>query len=113
MAVFDPRIDAPILSGPTPAGFNAILRLNVKTGAITAWNQPGVTIQEPVLIPSRQAGHEGYLMAVADIHATNTAEVLLFNAATPERGPIARMKIPLRQRCGVHGNWVQAEQLPQ
>jgi carotenoid cleavage dioxygenase-like enzyme len=111
MAVFDPRVGAPILSGPTPAGFNAVLRLNLKSGAITAWHEKGVTIQEPVLIPSRQSGHEGYLMAMADIHATNTAEILLFNAVTIERGPIARMKIPMRQRCGVHGNWVQAEQL--
>jgi carotenoid cleavage dioxygenase-like enzyme len=111
MAIFDPRLDPPILSGPTPAGFNALMRVNVKTGAITAWNQQGVTLQEPVLIPSRQSGHEGYLAVIADLHATNTAEVLLLEAAHIERGPIARLKIPMRQRCGVHGNWVQAELL--
>jgi carotenoid cleavage dioxygenase-like enzyme len=111
LAIFDPRIEAPILSGPTPAGFNALLRINVKTGAITAWNQQGVTLQEPVLIPSRQPGHEGYLAVVADIHASNTAEVLLLEAAHVEKGPIARAKIPMRQRCGVHGSWVPAEQL--
>ena len=111
MAVFDPRIGPPILSGPTPAGFNALLRINIRTGQIDAWSQPNTTIQEPVLIPSRLAGHEGYLAAMCDIHATNTAEVLLFEAAVPGNGPIARLKIPMRQRCGVHGNWVQAENL--
>lgn len=111
MAVFDPRIGPPILSGPTPAGFNAILRLNVKTGAVTAWSQPNTTIQEPVHIKSRQPGHEGYLAAVCDLHATNTAQVLLFAAAEIEKGPIARLHIPMRQRCGVHGSWVPAEAL--
>ena len=111
VAVFDPRIGPPILSGPTPAGFNGILRLNVKTGAVTAWSQPNTTLQEPVHIKSRQSGHEGYLAAVCDLHATNTAQILLFEAAAIEKGPIARLHIPMRQRCGVHGSWVPAEAL--
>lgn len=43
-------------------------------------------------------------MVMAEIHATNTAEVLLLHAATAERSPIAHLKIPMRQRCGEHGN---------
>jgi carotenoid cleavage dioxygenase len=111
MAVFDPRIGPPILSGPTPAGFNAILRLNVKTGEVKAWSQPNTTLQEPVHIKSRQAGHEGYLVVICDLHATNTAQVLLFAAGAIEQGPIGRLHIPMRQRCGVHGTWVPAEAL--
>ena len=113
MAVFDPRVSPPILSGPTPAGFNVLMRVNVKTGAISAWSEPNTTLQEPVLIPSRQQGHEGYIAVMQDLHATNTAQVLLFEAEHAAKGPIARIKIPMRQRCGVHGNWVQAEELAQ
>lgn len=112
MAAFNPELGPPILSGPTPAGFNCVLRINVQTGAITSWAQPGTTIQEPVLIKSREAGHEGYLAAVCDMHATNTAEIVLLLASEVERGPIARIKVPMRLRCGVHGNWVPREELP-
>jgi carotenoid cleavage dioxygenase len=111
MAVFDPRLGPPILSGPTPAGFNGLLRLNLKTGEIKAWSQPNTTLQEPVHIKSRKNGHEGYLAVVCDIHATNTAQILLFDAGVVEQGPIARLHVPMRQRCGVHGNWVPAEDL--
>lgn len=111
MAIFDPRIGPPILSGPTGAGFNAILRLNIKTGEIKAWSQPETTLQEPVHIKSHQAGHEGYLAVVCDLHATNTAQILLFAAGSIETGPIARLHIPMRQRGAVHGNWVSAEAL--
>jgi carotenoid cleavage dioxygenase len=64
-----------------------------------------------VHIASHKAGHEGYLALICDLHATNTAQVLLFAAASIEKGPIARLHIPLRQRSGVHGNWVPAEVL--
>jgi carotenoid cleavage dioxygenase len=111
MAAFNPELGPPILSGPTAAGFNCLLRVNVKTGAVRAWAQPDTTLQEPVLIRARQSGHEGYLAVVCDMHATNTAEILLFEASAIERGPIARMKIPLRLRSGVHGNWVPHEDL--
>ncbi|HWK53327.1 MAG TPA: carotenoid oxygenase family protein [Hyphomicrobiales bacterium] len=109
MTAFDPRLDPPIPSGPTPAGFNCLLRLDLASGAIASWHQQGVTIQEPVFIASRQDAHEGYLAAIADLHASNTAQVLLFAAADLAAGPIARLHLPLRQRCGVHGNWVPAE----
>ncbi|MEY4641170.1 MAG: hypothetical protein RLZZ227_1164 [Pseudomonadota bacterium] len=111
MAVFDPRLGPPILSGPTPAGFNALLRLKIKTGEVQAWSQPNTTVQEPVHIASRQPGHEGYLAVVCDLHATNTAQVLLFAAADIETGPIARLHVPLRQRSAVHGNWVASDVL--
>ena len=109
MAIFDPSLGPPILSGPTPAGFNALMRINVRSGAIQAWSQPNTTVQEPVHIKSRQDHHEGYLAAVCDIHDNNTAQILLFEAAKLDSGPIARLHIPIRLRCGVHGSWVPME----
>jgi carotenoid cleavage dioxygenase-like enzyme len=111
MAAFDPRLGPPILSGPTPAGFNALLRVDLKTGELRTWSEPETTLQEPVHIASQQDGHEGYLALVCDLHTRNTADILVFEAASIERGPIARLKLPLRQRSGVHGNWVAASAL--
>src|SRR5262249_44203835 len=106
---FDPSLAIPILTGPVGAGFNALTRLEVRSGrATTLVMENRTTLQEPVHIPSTQPGHEGYLAYVVDKHDENLSEVHIVHANDPERGPIARIKIPLRLRSGVHGTWVPA-----
>jgi carotenoid cleavage dioxygenase len=61
-----------------------------------------------VHIPSRKAGHEGYLAYIVDRHDDNEAEIQVLEAARIEKGPVARIRVPLRLRSGVHGNWVAA-----
>jgi carotenoid cleavage dioxygenase-like enzyme len=72
---------------------------------------PGCTMQEPVHIPSKTPGHEGYLAVLVDKHAENLTEGYLLEAEHPERGPIARFMIPMRLRSGVHGTWVPGSEL--
>jgi len=87
----DPSIATPILSGPVGAGFNALTRLEVRTGRMTTLPmQPQSTMQEPVHIPSAQPSHEGYLAFLVDRHDENLAEIHIVEASQPERGPIAR-----------------------
>lgn len=110
---FDPSIGPPILSGPVHVGFNAITRLEVGSGRMTHWNaNPQWTVQEPVHIPSRQPKHEGYLAFVVDRHELNLAEVFVVEAAHLDRGPIARIKVPMRLRSAVHGTWVTPQEMP-
>jgi len=102
-----------MIAGPVGVGFNTIHRLEVETGERRSYAPgPGCTIQEHVHIPSRQAGHEGYLLYVVDLHATFSSEVHLLEAEHPEKGPIARIQMPLRLRNQVHGSWVPEEQIP-
>jgi carotenoid cleavage dioxygenase len=109
---FDPEVGPPNIAGPVGAGFNSVRRLEVTSGAITAWNSgPTTTLQEPVHIPSRQAGHEGYLAMVVDLHDHHTSDVVLLEAGALDRGPIARLKVPFRLRNQVHGTWVTDEVL--
>jgi carotenoid cleavage dioxygenase-like enzyme len=68
-------------------------------------------MQEHVHVPSAKPGHEGYLMHIIDRHDENQAEVHVLEAQHIEEGPIATLKIPLRLRSGVHGNWASARQL--
>lgn len=104
---YEPSVGPPILTGAVGPGFNALSRLEVKTGRmLTLPMHPRVTLQEAVHIPSKQPGHEGYLAFVIDIHDENLSEVLIVAAEHPDRGPIAKIKIPLRLRSGVHGTWV-------
>ncbi|HVO47580.1 MAG TPA: carotenoid oxygenase family protein, partial [Steroidobacteraceae bacterium] len=109
---YDPAAGPPLLAGPVGAGFNTLLRLEVRTGRLKAF-APGEqsTVQEHFHIPAATPGHEGYLGFIVDRHAENRSEVFVLEAANPERGPLARIKVPFRLRVGVHGNWVPAEAL--
>ncbi len=104
---YEPTAGPPILSGPVGAGFNAVSRLEVGRGRYTTLTiDPQSTVQEPIHVPSSQPGHEGYLAFVVDRHAENLAEVFVVEAGHLEKGPIARIKLPMRLRSGVHGSWV-------
>jgi carotenoid cleavage dioxygenase-like enzyme len=109
---FDPSVGPPLIAGPVGAGFNTILRIEVKSGKITRFPMDQrSTVQEHVHIPSRQPHHEGYLVFLVDLHDEYQSEMFVVEAGHLERGPIARIRIPLRLRVGVHGNWVPAESL--
>ena len=110
---YNPEAGPPLIAGPVGAGFNTMLRLEVKSGRLMGLaSPPNTTMQEAVHIPSKQPGHEGYLAFVIDLHDKNLSEVWIVEAQNLPKGPIARVQIPLRLRVGVHGNWVPAEQLP-
>jgi carotenoid cleavage dioxygenase-like enzyme len=103
----DLRFGPPIISGPVGAGFNTIARVDMRNGKVTSlFAGPNRTVQEHVHIPSRQPDHEGYLAYIVDRHDENQAEIHVVEAAHIEKGPLATIRIPLRLRSGVHGNWV-------
>ena len=107
---FDPAVGPPLVAGPVGAGFNVISRIEPKTKRIrTLAMDKRTTVQEHVHIPSRQAGHEGYLAFVADIHDEPYSQVWIVDAGNLEQGAVAKLHMPLRLRVGVHGNWVPAE----
>lgn len=97
------------ITGPVGPGFNHLCRADLETGEFKAWYAGDrVTLQEPVHLPSKLANHEGYLLVMADKHGDGHSSALLFEAATPERGPICEMPLPYKLRQGVHGTWVPA-----
>lgn len=110
---FDPSLGPPLLAGPVGVGFNTVHRVEVNKGERRSYTPgPGTTIQEHVHIPSTQDGHEGYLLFMVDVHERNGSEAHLLEAAHPEKGPLARIHIPFRQRNQVHGSWVEESEIP-
>jgi carotenoid cleavage dioxygenase len=106
---FDPTLGRPNIVGPVGAGFNTVSRLNVRNGEVRNLSMPPtMTVQEHVHIPSSTKGHEGWLAFVVDKHDVQGSEVWLLEAERPEAGAIARIEMPLRLRCQVHGNWAGA-----
>jgi carotenoid cleavage dioxygenase len=39
------------------------------------------------------------------------SDLLLFDATDIQKGPIAEVRIPIRLRFGLHGNWASAEEI--
>jgi carotenoid cleavage dioxygenase len=108
---FDPTNAPPLIAGPVGAGFNTIQRLNVKTGELRRLPMDQrSTLEEAIHIPSKQPGHEGYLAFAVDLHDVMGSEVWVVDAAHPEKGAMAKIKLPLRLRPQVHGNWVNQEE---
>jgi carotenoid cleavage dioxygenase len=108
-AMVDPSLQPLQLHGPVGAGFNTLVRLEPESGRTTRYSMgPTWTFSEPIHIASKAPGHEGYLALVVDNHERFLSEIALFAAGDIAKGPIARIKLPIRLRAQVHGNWVAA-----
>lgn len=106
-ATVDPELGPPQLQGPVGAGFNSLLRLEPGSGRLSAFDMGNAfTFNEPIHIASREPGHEGWLAMVVDDHTSYLSDVVILDAARIDAGPVARIKLPIRLRPQVHGNWV-------
>ncbi|MEH6517331.1 MAG: carotenoid oxygenase family protein [Halioglobus sp.] len=109
---FDPSMGPPNFAGPVGPGMNTISRLEIKTGKLKNYMPNNTTtVEEPIHVPSKKPGHEGYLIYVADLHDQGLSDVIILEAEHVDNGPIATIKMPYRLRTQVHGNWVSAENL--
>lgn len=98
--------------GPFVGVINSLTHYDLETGSEQVWwAGPDCGIQESAFIPrsSDAAEGDGYLVALVDNHITNYSELCIFNALALDQGPIARAKLPIRLRQGLHGNWAGAE----
>ena len=111
----NPQGGPPLAGGPVGTTFNALIRIEMKTGQLDVMGlPPSHAINEPVHIPSRHAGHEGWLMAVVDHQVGEDdyrSEVWIIDAGNVAAGPVAKVKVPVRLRPQVHGWWVAATEL--
>jgi len=77
------------------------------------WVGPTSSLQEPCFIPRSPdaAEGDGYIVALANRLDKGLTDLLLFDALEIEKGPIATIKLPVRLRMGLHGNWAPGEWL--
>ena len=93
---------------------NSLCHKDHATGAEkTWWAGSQCALQEPCFIPRHADAPEGdgYIVALIDNHVTNYTDLAFFDAQRVHEGPIARAKLPIRIRQGLHGNWSTGEQL--
>jgi len=93
---------------------NTLAHKDLSTGAEKKWwAGPQCAIQEPCFIPRHADAPEGdgYVIALVDNHVTNYSDLAIFDAQHIDEGPIARAKLPVRIRQGLHGNWADEKLL--
>ena len=95
-------------------GCNGLARLDHHTGAYALFAaEPQDALSEAVFVPHATEGgeDEGWLLAVLWSARQRRSELLVFEAAALEAGPIARVLLPRRIPSGLHGAWVSRDAL--
>ncbi len=77
------------------------------------WCGPVSSLQEPCFIPRSKDAPEGdgWVVMVCNRLEEQRSDLLLFDALQVDKGPIATIKIPIRLRFGLHGNWANAAEI--
>ncbi|TKD50372.1 carotenoid oxygenase family protein [Sphingomonas baiyangensis] len=77
------------------------------------WCGPGSSLQEPCFIPRSADAPEGdgWIVQVCNRLDEQRSDLLLFDALDIAKGPIAEIRIPVRLRFGLHGNWADASEI--
>jgi carotenoid cleavage dioxygenase-like enzyme len=74
---------------------------------------PGVVISETVMAPrdGATAEDDGYLLTYTTDVVNDLSECVIFDAADPTSGPVARIRLPERISSGTHACWAGAAAL--
>ncbi|KAK4442232.1 putative lignostilbene dioxygenase [Podospora aff. communis PSN243] len=102
---------APKLGGGYPL-YNSLAHFDAQTGKTEVYF-PGRThmVQEPVFIPKKgsEVEGDGYLLALVNNYDTMGSELHLLDTTEGKFGEcLAKVVLPVRLRHGLHGNWVDA-----
>ncbi|KAH6999202.1 carotenoid oxygenase [Ilyonectria sp. MPI-CAGE-AT-0026] len=103
---------APVLGGGHPL-YNSLGHLDHQTGKLEVYFA-GKThmVQEPVFVPRSDDAPEGdgFLMALVNNYSTMSSELHILDSRDFSTAR-AIVKLNIRLRAGLHGNWVDAKEL--
>jgi carotenoid cleavage dioxygenase len=116
MLVMDLEQPCELKGGRTNAGLlmNTLGHYDHASGESKTWFcGPLSSLQEPCFIPRSADAPEGdgWLVMVENLLEQNLSNLLLFEATNIQDGPIATIRLPVRLRFGLHGNWTPGDQL--
>jgi carotenoid cleavage dioxygenase-like enzyme len=91
--------------------YNSIACIDHQTGRVsTFFAGPHAAVQEPIFVPRTPDSPEGdgYLLSVVNRFDEARATVVVLDAMSPDKGPLALVKMPLQLPLAFHGEWVDA-----
>ena len=95
--------------------FNTFLTMDMATGMADTWFAGDTcSTQEPVFAPKSASSPEGvgYVMGIVNRRAEHRSDLVILDAQNMAAGPVATVKLPVRLKYGIHGNWVPSMRLP-
>jgi carotenoid cleavage dioxygenase-like enzyme len=109
------KIETDVNGRPQPVMFNQLSHFDLQSGEREDWFAgPGATLQDPVYFPKSPtaAENDGYMIAVLNWPMEKRSELIILNTLNVPRGPIARIKLPVRMRLGIHATWIDGALVP-
>lgn len=94
--------------------FNTFLTMDMSTGKADTWFCGDTSsTQEPVFAPKSANAPEGdgYVLGIVNRRDENRSDLVILDAMNMSEGPVANIKLPVRLKYGIHGNWVPASAL--
>jgi carotenoid cleavage dioxygenase-like enzyme len=91
--------------------FNTFLTMDMSTGKADTWFAGECSsTQEPVFAPRGPSASEGegWVIGVVNRRDEHRSDVVVLDAQRMSEGPVATLKLPIRLKYGIHGNWVPA-----
>ncbi|KIX09393.1 uncharacterized protein Z518_00472 [Rhinocladiella mackenziei CBS 650.93] len=102
----------PIMGGGFPP-YNALAHLNLTTRKLEKYFPgPKHFVQEPIFVPRAEGCEEGdgFVMALVNNYESMCSELHILDTADFEKAQ-AVVYLPVRLRAGLHGNWVDRQEL--
>jgi carotenoid cleavage dioxygenase-like enzyme len=100
------------VAGTIGLGWNTIVRVDLATRRQARYYVgERTTCQEPCFVPRSPGAPEGdgyVLTMLTRMRDAIESELLILDAARLSDGPVAAIKLPIRLRGAIHGNWVPA-----
>jgi carotenoid cleavage dioxygenase len=112
--VFVPTLDRSKLTTdvngrPYPVMFNQLSHFDLVAGTRDDWYPgPAATFQDPVYVPRSPdaAEDDGYLIAALSWPLERRSELVVLDTRDLAGGPVARLRLPVRMRLGIHSTWI-------
>jgi carotenoid cleavage dioxygenase len=98
-----------------PVFFNQLTHFDLATGRREDWYAgEGATLQDPVYFPRSATAEEddGYLIVVLNRPLEKSNELVILQSRRLGAGPVARLRLPVRLRLGIHSNWIDGSLVP-
>lgn len=96
----------------TNGEFDAVLWLDPVSGRTDTWEAGDLSVGEPCFVPrpGEDDSSQGWWVTFATDRTDRSSWFVVFAAADPASGPIARVRIPVRVPLGLHGAWLPTEE---
>lgn len=94
--------------------FRALVKYDHEDGTRVRYDyEPGWSAGETTFVPlpGGQAEDDGYLVNLATHEQALCSEAWVFDAREIERGPLARVELPVRVPSGFHAKWIPGERI--